>query len=515
MRAEALLVLLAACDTGGLPIRKDPSHTMPADTASDTTPTDPTVDTGAPPTTGDTGASTTPGPTLVAVAHERELRGVWVATVSNINWPSAQGLSVATQQAEMRDILDVCADAGLNAVFWQVRPEADAMYASAIEPWSRYLTGTQGVDPGWDPLDYLVTEGHARGLEGPRLAQPVPRQGELHLGRRQQPRLRGVRPVRLPLRQRRLARPGRPAIQDQLEAVVSDLALRYDIDGIHFDDYFYPYPDGTAFPDSATYAAYGGGLSLADWRRDNVNQMMQRVGAAVAGVDPAVRFGIGPFGIYRPGQPPGITGLDQYAELYADPPLWKAAGYVDYLAPQLYWPTTQTAQAYEPLLDWWAEPPADGRYTFPGNALYQLGTTGAWDVDELRDQVALTRGRADAAALGNIWYNVSKLQTNDQGIRDVFRDEFYPTPALPPPVFDQQDVAVDPPDVVPDGDGVIVSHPDARWWVVYAEDGDGWAIDRIVPATEAHVALGAGRWAISAAAKHGVESLGVVVDGAT
>jgi uncharacterized lipoprotein YddW (UPF0748 family) len=505
------LLSVAACDTSW-PVRSPPGST-PA-TSEPTGPTDaPTADTATPADTGDTAdTGTLPAPELAEVAHPRELRGVWIATVSNINWPSAQGLPIATQQAELVDLLDVCVDAGLNSVFFQVRPEADAFYQSSYEPWSRYLTGTQGVDPGWDPLQYLIDEGHARGIEIHAWLNPYRAKASASsVAAADHP---SVVYSQYAYTYGNLVwlDPGAPAIQDHLEDVITELVTDYDIDGVHFDDYFYPYPNGTAFPDAGTYAAYGGGLALDDWRRDNVNQMMARVSAAVAAVDPAVRFGIAPFGIYRPGQPPGITGLDQFAELYADPVLWKASGWVDYLAPQLYWPTTQTAQAYEPLLDWWAELPEDGRYTFVGNALYQLGTTSSWTVDEFRDQVALTRGRTDAGAFGNIWYNITNLQTNAQGIRDVFRDEFYPIPALPPPVFDMKDLPVDPPEATPEADGVTLAHASARWWVVYAEDGDGWAIDRIVPATEPTIPLEPGRWAISAAAKHGVESLGVVVE---
>jgi uncharacterized lipoprotein YddW (UPF0748 family) len=306
--------------------------------------------------------------------------------------------------------------------------------------------------------------------------------------------------------------PGAPPVQDHLEAVIADLVTRYDVDGVHFDDYFYPYPDGSAFPDSATYAAYGDGMSQGDWRRDNVNRMVERISGTVAELDPAVRFGISPFGIYRPGQPEGISGLDQYAELYADPVLWKANGWVDYLAPQLYWPTTQTAQAYEPLLDWWAALPENGRSTYVGHALYQLDSSSSWSVDEFREQVTLTQNAGDAHVYGGIHYHIGPLVENRSGIRDVFRDELYATPALTPPVFDMKGVAVDAPSVVLTSAGVDVSHPAARWWVVYAEDGAGWRIDRYQSATQASITLEPGRWAVSAAGKHGVESLGVVVE---
>ncbi len=486
------------------PLRHDTGDTGLID---DTTPSD--TDTGTPRT--DTGTTDTgPAPELVTVAHDRELRGVWIATVWNINWPSTTGLSPAAAQAELIELLDVSAEAGLNAVFFQVRPEADALYVSAHDPWSRFLTGTQGTDPGWDPLQFLLVEAHARGLEVHALMNPY--RAKVSASSEAHPTHQSVvnSPYTYTYGSLAWLDPGAPTVQDHLEDVIVDLVSHYDVDGVHFDDYFYPYPDGSPFPDGSTYATYGGGMALDDWRRDNVNQMMERVSDAVAGIDPAVRFGISPFGIYRPGQPSGISGLDQYAELYADPPLWKASGWVDYLAPQLYWPTTQTAQAFEPLLDWWAELPENGRYTFVGHALYQLDSSSAWSVDEIREQVRLTRGRADANALGNIWYNIDPLVENRSGIRDVFRDELYPTPALSPPVFDLLGVPVDPPEVVASPGAVTVAHADARWWVVYAPDGTGWTIDRIVDASETTFPLPAGRWAISAAGKHGVESLGVV-----
>ena len=449
---------------------------------------------------------------LVQVDHPRELRGVWIATVWNINWPSGSGLSASESQAELLTLLDVAQDSGLNAVFFQVRPEADAMYASELEPWSRYLTGTQGGDPGWDPLAFLLEEGHARGLEVHAWMNPYRAKASSASTAASGHQSVVNSAYAYPYGSTLWLDPGAPPVQDHLEAVIADLVTRYDIDGVHFDDYFYPYPDGTPFPDQDTYAAYGDGMDLSDWRRDNVNQMVQRVSATIAGINPAVRFGISPFGIYRPGQPEGIQGLDQYAELYADPVVWKANGWVDYLAPQLYWPTTQSAQAFEPLLDWWAELPETGRSTYVGHALYQLDSSSKWSIDELREQVRLTQERKDNHVYGSIHYHIGTLAENTAGIQDVFREELYATPALTPPVYDMRDVAVDPPELNLTSTGVQISHPAARWWVVYAEEGAGWRIDRILPATQASVALDSGRWAVSAAGKHGVESLGVPVE---
>ncbi len=457
-----------------------------------------------------------PMPELVDVFHQRELRGVWVASVSNINFPSSQVLSAAQQQAELRDLLDVLVDSHCNAIFFQVRPESDALYKSAIEPWSRFLTGMQGKDPGYDPLETLVTEAHSRGIEVHAWMNPY---------RAKSSKSSTAAANHLSVTQAKYAYtydtsvwmdPGAVAVQDHVAAVITDVVGRYDIDGLHFDDYFYPYPTATPFPDSATYAEYqaaGGQLALKDWRRDNVNTLVQRVSGDIQTAKPWVRFGISPFGIYRPGTPPGINGLDQYDSLFADPVKWKAEGWVDYLAPQLYWPSTQVPQAYGPLIDWWSKLPQDGRYTFAGNYLSKLDSSISWTIDEFRTQVQLSRAQADNGSLGNIYFHVGPLQKNQSGIRDVFRDEFYATPALSPPVIAAADVPVMPPTVLVKGSTVTMSHDDDIFaWVVYYDDGTGFAIDRIVPATTMSFDLPIGRYAISAAGRSMVESLGVVVE---
>lgn len=444
----------------------------------------------------------------VPVSHERELRGVWIATVWNINWPSSSSLSASASQAELLTLLDTAQASGLNAVFFQVRPEADALYASELDPWSRYLTGTQGQDPGWDPLQFVLDEGHARGLEVHAWLNPYRAKASASASAASNHQSVVNSQYAYTYGSTLWLDPGAPAVQDHLEAVIRDLVTRYDVDGVHFDDYFYPYPDGSDFPDDATYATYGGGMSLADWRRDNVNQMMERVAQTVAEIDPQVRFGISPFGIYRPGQPEGISGLDQYQSLYADPVLWKAEGWVDYLAPQLYWPSSQSAQAFGPLVQWWADLPQAGRHTFSGHALYQLGSSSSWDVDEIREQVRLTR---EAGGTGSIYYHIDPLVQNTDGIRDVFSQELYATPALPPAVFDQAGTKVQVPTLTQTDAGVEVDHPTARWWLTYQADGDAWTLVSIHPASEDTLPLTSGHWAISAANKAGVESRGVEV----
>ncbi len=442
---------------------------------------------------------------LAVVGHAREFRGVWVATVSNIDWPSRRGGSVAEQQAELRAIVDACADAHLNAIVFQVRPEGDALYASTLEPWSRYLTGTQGADPGWDPLAFLVDEAHAHNIEVHAWLNPYrarASQGSSlassHMAVRLAEHAHDYSNVTW-------MDPGAEAVRDHTVAVIADIASRYAVDGIHLDDYFYPYPDGTPFPDDATWAAYqagGGALSRDNWRRDNVNQMVRRVHDTLADIAPNVRFGISPFGIYRPGQPEGIVGLDQYAAIYADPALWKQMGWVDYLAPQLYWATNDAGQEYGKLIEWWSAQDDGSRYTFAGIGLYR-----EFSLDEYGAQLALSRAHAGENSLGNIHFSMRHVTG---AVANAMRDDWYPTPVLTPPLAAHRDATMPPPAV---GDDDSVSHPgDVRAYAVYRDDGGAWVLDRLVPGDAAHIDLVAGRWAISAVGHHGVESYGVVVE---
>jgi uncharacterized lipoprotein YddW (UPF0748 family) len=455
---------------------------------------------------------------LVPVEHAREFRAVWVASVNYINFPSAPGLDVATLEAELRAAVDTAVATNLNAVIFQVRPECDALYASELEPWSRYLTGTQGEDPGMDPLAFLVEEAHARGIEVHAWFNPYRAKADVD------------DPVVLPhlsLQYPDYAYPYGafmwmdPAAVEVRESSVDaivDVVERYDVDGVHFDDYFYPYPDGSDFPDDATWQAYldgGGALSLGDWRRQNVHEMVEAVHLGIEAARPDVRFGISPFGIYRPGMPEGITGLDQYEAIYSDPLVWMDEGWVDYLAPQLYWPTTQTAQAYAPLVAWWAEQTAGGRYIFAGNYLSQLGSSPAWTVDELLAQIELTRAQSDLGALGNIWFHIAPFAADQDGVATAFVDEVYDTPVLTPPLAAHAADLVEAPWLELAGDTVAIEAGDGRRlraWVVYEDLGAGWELAEIVPATTTSVALGTGRWAVSAVARTGAESLGTVVD---
>lgn len=457
---------------------------------------------------------------LVEVGHAREFRGVWVATVYNINWPSSAGLSQAEGEAELVTILDTMQAIHLNAIVFQVRPESDAFYPSSLEPWSRYMMGTQGQDPGWDPLGFLCEQAHARNIEvhawlnpyraaasaGAPLAPP-------HIGL-QAPEHAHAYNGGLWMD------PGALEIREHTVDVALDIVAKYPIDGIHLDDYFYPYPDGAEFPDTLTWDAYlaeGGMLGRDDWRRDNVNALVEELHDTLGAADPDVRFGIAPFGIYRPGIPAGIAGFDQYEGLFADPKHWFEQGWVDYLAPQLYWPTSYPQQDYEVLLDWWTTVNPE-RYVFAGNYLSKLGTAPEWSLDELLLQVEISRAYADANSLGNVFFQVEPLLSDTLGVNAALADQFYAAPALTPPLADRLDASVEPPIVEIAGQAVTVSDSAdqrLRAFVVYAELDGAWVLDRIVPTQAGQatpIELASGRWAITAAGWHNVESLGVVVE---
>ncbi len=374
----------------------------------------------------------------------REFRGVWVASVANIDWPSKRTLSTAEQQAELLALFDRAAELRLNAVIFQVRPAADALYASSIEPWSEYLTGEQGKkpDPYWDPLAFAVREAHARGMELHAWFNPY--------------RAR-FSDAKSPLVSTHIARtnpalvksyggylwmdPGEPAVRARTLRVVLDVVKRYDIDGVHIDDYFYPYPVTTRrgtpidFPDASSWAKYrkrGGTLSRADWRRENVNLLVQELYEGIHKTKPWVRFGISPFGIWRPGYPDQIRGLDAYERLYADARKWLHEGWLDYFTPQLYWPTTKKEQAYPVLLDWWASENIQDRHLWPGNFTSRAGGrgSGAFSVAELLEQIRVTR--LSPGASGNVHFSMKSFLDNQAGMNDSLRTELYLTPALPP-----------------------------------------------------------------------------------
>jgi uncharacterized lipoprotein YddW (UPF0748 family) len=362
-----------------------------------------------------------------------------VATVGNVDWPSKKGLPAAEQQAEMTAILDRCVALKLNAVVFQVRPMADALYKSDLEPWSEFLTGTAGKDPGYDPLAFAVREAHARGLELHAWLNPY--RAWAPSGKSEPPanHLVKARPdLAKNLGQYYWLNPTHKDVQEHSLKVFLDVVRRYDVDGIHMDDYFYPYPDylgGKPFPDDDTWAAYqtsGGKLSRDDWRRAAVDQFVERLYKETHAVKPWVKVGISPFGIWRPGHPAGIKGFDQYATLYADAKLWLNKGWVDYWTPQLYWAIDKKEQSFPRLMAWWADENTHLRHLWPGLATYRL--TAEEIVDEIKATriISLIKQTPDhPPAPGHVHFSMKTIMHNKGGVADALA-KVYTEPALVP-----------------------------------------------------------------------------------
>jgi uncharacterized lipoprotein YddW (UPF0748 family) len=372
-------------------------------------------------------------------APMREFRGAWVATVANIDWPSTNNLTTAQQKAELRAIMDRAVKLKLNAIIFQVRPACDALYASRIEPWSEYLTGRMGRPPKpfYDPLALAVQEAHRRGLElhawlnpyRARYSQAKSPASPAHISRTH------------PDLVRRYGHylwldPGEKRAQDYVLSVIMDILRRYNIDGVHFDDYFYPYPERDTsgrvldFPDEASWRRSGqrGKLSRADWRRQNIDSFIHRVYASIKAEKPWVKFGISPFGIWRPGHPPRIKGFDPYESLYADSRKWLAEGWVDYFSPQLYWPITSPGQSFPALLRWWAAQNVKGRHLWPGLNDYEVGR--GWKAGEIVDQIRLTREQRGAD--GEVHWDMRKALMCPNGLDAALEHTVYAEPALIP-----------------------------------------------------------------------------------
>jgi uncharacterized lipoprotein YddW (UPF0748 family) len=379
----------------------------------------------------------------------REFRAAWVATVANIDWPSKAGLPVEEQRAEIVRIVDRAAELRLNALVVQVRTTADAMYPSKIEPWSEYLTGEQGKppEPFYDPLKEWIDEAHRRGIElhawfNPYRARHVEAKSPLAKSHIAMTHPEAVKSYGGYL----WMDPGDAAAVDQTLRVVVDVVHRYDVDGVHIDDYFYPYPvrarepsgeEGAEedFPDDPTWQAYvsgGGTLGRADWRRKNVSDLIERLYTSIHHEKSWVKYGISPFGLGRPDRrPPEITGFSQYDKLYADVELWLENGWLDYLSPQLYWRMSQTHQAFGPLLDYWRSANPRGRHVWPGLFTSKIDSSAqSWTTDEVLGQIRLTRERT--SGLGQVHFSMISLLENRKGIADRLKAGPYATDALVP-----------------------------------------------------------------------------------
>jgi uncharacterized lipoprotein YddW (UPF0748 family) len=367
----------------------------------------------------------------------REFRGAWIAIVAtNQDWPSKPGLPVAQQKTELIALLDRAAQLHFNAVIFQVRAACDAMYASQIEPWSDRLTGTQGQPPQpfYDPLAFAIEEAHKRGLELHAWFNPF---------RARHKYVKFIAPTQISRTHPELVReygdqfwldPGEPAVRDYVLRVVMDVVKRYDVDGVTFDDYFYPYPEKNSvgrkldFPDYATWVKYGvpDGYSRDDWRRENVNKFIESVYQSVKATKPWVKFGVSPFGVWRPSYPSQIKGMDSYTDIYADSRKWLADGWLDYFSPQLYWPIDEHAHSFPVLLQWWREQNAKGRHIWP--SLDDVLVGREFSISEIPQQIQIVRQQS--ADAGEIHFHLRSV-TDNPSLAQVVLNE-YAQPALVP-----------------------------------------------------------------------------------
>ena len=441
----------------------------------------------------------------------REFRAAWVATVANIDWPSKKGLTVAQQKKEIIRIVDRAKELNLNALIFQVRPAADAMYPSILEPWSEYLMGEQGKfpDPFYDPLKMWIDESHKRGIELHAWFNPYRARHTSAKGPVSRAHIAVTHPGVVKEYGGYLwMDPGEPAVLRRTLNVMLDVVKRYDVDGIHIDDYFYPYPEVGAdkfevpFPDSISYARYtrrGGTRTLSDWRRHNVDTLVQQLYRRTKALKPWVKVGISPFGIWRPGFPEQIKGFDSYEKLYGDSRLWLREGWIDYFTPQLYWPIAQIPQAYPVLLDWWLGENVLARHIWPGHNASRAAAGGTWAPDELNAQIRATRA---TTASGDVLFSMRALMpvntvsrdsvsvgvatqppppTAAQALADRLWAEMYSAPALVPASPWLSTRVPSMPRAIrthnaASGDHVLrmLSTPSARWVTVRALTDSGW-----------------------------------------
>lgn len=439
---------------------------------------------------------------------KREFRGAWVATVFNIDWPSKAGLGAEAQKAELRAILDRAASTGLNAILFQVRPAADAFYASKREPWSAFLSGKQGrpPQPFYDPLEFAISEAHARGLELHAWFNPFRALASVNTAVASN-HVTKTHPEWI----RRYGNlvwldPGDSAARKWSIETILDVLRRYDVDGIHIDDYFYPYPVKTAdggivpFPDDATWTRYqqsGGKLGREDWRRENINGFVRDLYAEIKAEKRWVKFGISPFGIWRPQVPPTIEAqLDSYSQLYADSRKWIAEGWCDYFTPQLYWGIEPAQQSFPVLLKWWNAQNAKGRHLWPGIATERVGPQRP--PAEMVNQIALSREAAADAGAGHIHWSFKALRRNVRGVADLLRTASYQDRALIP----ESPWLGSPKPAAPklDGNGDAFSWKGngepVRWWAVQTKSQGQWQL-RVLPPEKMNLPKGDGVEAVA------------------
>ncbi len=385
---------------------------------------------------------------------KREFRGVWVATVVNIDWPSSVGLPTQKQKDQLLKILDFHKQSNMNAVMFQVRPAADAFYAKSREPWSRWLTGKQGQapQPFYDPLEFAITESHKRGMELHAWVNPYRATFDNNYVN-----IAPNHPTRTHPEWffiyggQKLFNPGIPEVREYIVQVILDIVKNYDVDGIHMDDYFYPYLiAGQKLQDADTYAQYGEKFAdINDWRRNNVDQLIKMVGDSIHKYKPSVKWGVSPRGVWRnKHEDPGgsaTSGGPSYSENYADTRKWMKEGWIDYINPQIYWQIGNRSAAFDVLLDWWSNN-TYGRHLYIGQAPYRIAESRSpafKNKAELPNQVKLTR--ANNRVQGSVYFSSNSLTSNLGSFTDSLRENYYKHPALPPVMLWRDSIAPNTP----------------------------------------------------------------------
>lgn len=386
---------------------------------------------------------------------------------------------------------------------------ADALYKSDLEPWSEFLTGKMGRAQSFDPLRFLVAEAHKRGILVHAWFNPY---------RAYHPAARTIADDHISKLRPEMVRtygryqwidPTEPSGQAHSVKVITDVVRRYDVDGVHFDDYFYPYAEKDAagnkidFPDEKNWNEYlrtvpaAKRLGRDNWRRANVNRFIETVGREIKRIKPQIVYGISPFGIWQPVPEQGIAGFNAYAELFADARKWLQDGTVDYLSPQLYWETARPGLSFPVLLDWWRSQNTKQRFVWPGVAAYRIGSTPTFNADEIAGQIRVTRRFAETS--GAIFFSLKSLRNDMGGVQNALREKAYPSEAITPRFSWVRAGRILSPKVTLKRDSNFVraswterGRRKAFWFVVYAKDKNGWS-HSIVPAAERSVALSAER----------------------
>lgn len=379
--------------------------------------------------------------TYVQGQQKPEFRGVWVASVNNIDWPSKPTISSQIQKAEFIKLADMHKANGMNTIIVHIRPAADANYPSPYEPWSQWLTGKQGLAPYpyYDPLQFMIAETHKRGMEFHAWLNPYRAVFNLNKPDIAPTHITRMHPEWfLTYGDKKYFDPGNKQAQDFVVKVVEDVVSRYDIDAIHFDDYFYPYRiPGKEFPDAASYAKYGAGLSRDAWRRSNTDSIIFKLSRAIKKIKPACQFGISPFGVWRnaSADPRGSdtkAGQTNYDDLYADILLWMQKNWIDYVTPQLYWEIGHPLAEFNTLVDWWNKN-TFGKNCYIGIGIYRAGNNPAWkDKTQLPRQIQKVRSASNLN--GFAFFSSKSFEKNPNGWSDSLRLNYFSIPASPPAI---------------------------------------------------------------------------------